>query len=550
MYKLIIYDEKGETREFDLLSKTCRLGRNKKNDIFLNDQKVSRSHAQIKLDPDGRLFIEDLNSKEGTMVNGESIHEKTTLKDGDEIAISSFAIEVKKWTEGMETLDMGSSEEEETLLSGSGTDLGPDGTIKIDSNDFDDSELPRHHKLLIISDKRFGEEYLLDKPALMIGSSASGCDILIDEKEISDEHARVVISHGECILENLATAKRTLVNGKAAKKNIPLKKGDCIEIGSVLFRFIDRDEVVQKEELKSRARPKGLGKNKKKPLLMALVFMSAILVLFVLYKPQKGPSRPKESVVQPKPKARPDPVSSKAAKTEKAPEEKKSLPEKDLSVKQEPEKIPDENVYDTVSSEEEGNRLIESAIEDYLRGKTNNAFGKLNAVLKLDLENESLLKQKASGLLGDLKNILGFFHNGHIEYNNNQIEKALAIWSKGLILEEKVVGKKISHDSGPVRNIIADREAREARRYFESGDFSTAHKFCEKALAIYPKHKDSLEISNLIYIRAKKLYGEGYIIKNLDPGRAVLIMKEVLGITSPGSEYYKKANSIITGIKH
>ena len=58
-------------------------------DILLNDRSVSRMHAQID-EAQGRLFLYDLNSTNGTFVNGQRlIAEEREIKEGDEIQIGN-----------------------------------------------------------------------------------------------------------------------------------------------------------------------------------------------------------------------------------------------------------------------------------------------------------------------------------------------------------------------------------------------------------------------------------------------------------------------------
>ena len=79
----------GETFELD--STHISLGRDPKNSVFLNDMTVSRHHAQIDLSNLGLGYatIEDLNSLNGTWVDGAIIN-KTTLQDGSTIQIGTF----------------------------------------------------------------------------------------------------------------------------------------------------------------------------------------------------------------------------------------------------------------------------------------------------------------------------------------------------------------------------------------------------------------------------------------------------------------------------
>ena len=59
-----------------------KLGRERDNDIVLLDAKVSRYHAQISLDA-GQWVLSDLNSANGTLVNGIAIAGPVALNSGD-----------------------------------------------------------------------------------------------------------------------------------------------------------------------------------------------------------------------------------------------------------------------------------------------------------------------------------------------------------------------------------------------------------------------------------------------------------------------------------
>jgi len=74
------------------------IGRSSSSDIVVNDKKVSRSHARITYS-NGTYIIEDLNSKNGTYVNGSRIRGARQLNPGDIVKIGNseftFNIDVK-----------------------------------------------------------------------------------------------------------------------------------------------------------------------------------------------------------------------------------------------------------------------------------------------------------------------------------------------------------------------------------------------------------------------------------------------------------------------
>ncbi|HEY5585004.1 MAG TPA: FHA domain-containing protein [Ruminiclostridium sp.] len=66
------------------------IGRNKTNQMVLSTQSVSNFHAQIYFE-DGRYMLDDLNSTNGTFINGTKV-DKKSLQPGDEIRISQTVL--------------------------------------------------------------------------------------------------------------------------------------------------------------------------------------------------------------------------------------------------------------------------------------------------------------------------------------------------------------------------------------------------------------------------------------------------------------------------
>lgn len=85
MAKLIVTDGTGATKEVPLSKERVTIGRSPDNDIPLNDKAVSGHHAVvITILQDS--FLEDLDSTNGTQVNGKQVA-KHPLSNGDTISI-------------------------------------------------------------------------------------------------------------------------------------------------------------------------------------------------------------------------------------------------------------------------------------------------------------------------------------------------------------------------------------------------------------------------------------------------------------------------------
>lgn len=75
---------------FQLDQDLTNLGRKLDNHIVLNDPRVSRNHAQIRL-IDNQFVLLDLNSTGGTMVNGKKVT-KSVLYSGDTISLAGMEV--------------------------------------------------------------------------------------------------------------------------------------------------------------------------------------------------------------------------------------------------------------------------------------------------------------------------------------------------------------------------------------------------------------------------------------------------------------------------
>ncbi len=75
-------------RKVDLASNRLILGRSSGSDIVLDDINASRTHAELRLEPQGAWCITDLGSMNGTYLNGHAITQ-AMLTNGDRIVIGS-----------------------------------------------------------------------------------------------------------------------------------------------------------------------------------------------------------------------------------------------------------------------------------------------------------------------------------------------------------------------------------------------------------------------------------------------------------------------------
>ena len=75
----------------ELKGEITTVGRHENSDLLLDDVSVSRHHAIFTRTASGRITLRDLNSLNGTYVNGTRV-EETTLHSADEVQIGKFKL--------------------------------------------------------------------------------------------------------------------------------------------------------------------------------------------------------------------------------------------------------------------------------------------------------------------------------------------------------------------------------------------------------------------------------------------------------------------------
>ena len=99
MAKLLHILEGNIVRDYELVVGELHIGRQKNNDIQVDDLAVSGSHAVIKIRPSVYMeglydfVLEDLDSTNGTNVNGKRLTKPYMLKHKDMILIGSHQLQ-------------------------------------------------------------------------------------------------------------------------------------------------------------------------------------------------------------------------------------------------------------------------------------------------------------------------------------------------------------------------------------------------------------------------------------------------------------------------
>jgi pSer/pThr/pTyr-binding forkhead associated (FHA) protein len=89
----LVTDENGKREELSFTSQEVSIGRSPESDFRLDNHTVSARHGRLNYHLN-QWWYEDLNSTNGSFLQGMRIEEPIVLKDGDEIAFGEVYVSV------------------------------------------------------------------------------------------------------------------------------------------------------------------------------------------------------------------------------------------------------------------------------------------------------------------------------------------------------------------------------------------------------------------------------------------------------------------------
>ena len=240
MHPKLILSLSGEVlKEIDLNQEITMIGRKAVNDIHLDNLAVSGSHAKVLL-LGGDCFLEDLESTNGTYVNGDRIT-KHALKHGDTIAIGKHELLYQNEA----AAGAGDDEEdfEKTMIlkpyatGMGGESIGP----KTETSENKSEEKPVtstepgkaeekssgiNAALQLLSGANVGKRLSLSKPLTRLGKPGA-------------QVAAIQMRPNGCYVFNIpGSGKAPSLNGKdLGAKAVMLRDGDLLEVGSVRMKY-------------------------------------------------------------------------------------------------------------------------------------------------------------------------------------------------------------------------------------------------------------------------------------------------------------------------
>jgi len=233
MAKLVLSFNGEPVKEYELDKETVTIGRKSTNDIHIENLAVSGNHARI-LTILNDSFIEDLNSTNGTYVNGDKIT-KHALHNGEVIVIGKHELKYEDASAAS-----GESEFEKTMIIRPDADGMPEteeadkdieksiSKIAADLATAGSSTSgPGPAKLRLMSGTNAGKELQLTKILTTLGKP--GVQVAAITRRPKG-YFLIVVDAGK-------DKKMPLVNDTEIGKQHPLSDGDVIEVAGVKMGF-------------------------------------------------------------------------------------------------------------------------------------------------------------------------------------------------------------------------------------------------------------------------------------------------------------------------
>lgn len=227
--KIIVTLNDANVSEYSLDSETTTIGRHPDNDIHIDNIAVSGSHAKIiTILTDS--FLEDLNSTNGTLVNGKPI-QKHALKDGDviEIGVHNLKYENKEASSG--------GDFESTMIIRPDAAGLKESTGEVDKAALEEAsagaEAPKKNQevhLNILNGTNAGEQLKITKALTTLGKPGT------QVAAITKRPQGYFIIH----IEGGSNDKTPVINGEEiGPKATQLNDKDVIEIAGVKMEFVN-----------------------------------------------------------------------------------------------------------------------------------------------------------------------------------------------------------------------------------------------------------------------------------------------------------------------
>jgi len=233
MPKLTLLLGRRTMQVYDFKQESIVVGRDDGADILIDNPSVSRRHAEICLDDQGRWIVRDLGSSNGTFLRDGRIEGPQVLALGDEIGFGKFSILFGKAV-GDEPSPVPPPS---TLSRPQPTMAGGEGTMHIKPHEvkelLKDSDRQRRAQFTWEAGGQRGTHFFADDPAVLVGTD-DVCDLIVPK---GPKHHLLLINRASgCDARYLAAFGSMSVGGRSTKR-ATLRDGDVLEVSGLTITY-------------------------------------------------------------------------------------------------------------------------------------------------------------------------------------------------------------------------------------------------------------------------------------------------------------------------
>jgi ABC transport system ATP-binding/permease protein len=224
--KLVIEDDEGNRQEFPVDGvDEVTIGRAPSNSVRLDQRNVSRQHARLFREA-GVLVVEDLKSRNGTLVNGQRLTASQPLQDGDLLRIGDYSVVLQHDTD-THRIQVVEADTVETPAA-SVHDTAPHLVASLVAE-----VQPR---LLVLGGRLRGTLFTIGRSEVRVGKDPAA-ELSLPHRRLADFQCKLVQTGvGEWHVQGLGGAN-VRVNG-VALADTPLRDGDILELAGLRLRFV------------------------------------------------------------------------------------------------------------------------------------------------------------------------------------------------------------------------------------------------------------------------------------------------------------------------
>jgi pSer/pThr/pTyr-binding forkhead associated (FHA) protein len=228
------------------------VGRGERSDLLLLDDHISRSHARLKRDAEV-VWLQDLDSANGTYVNGERLAGGCRLYHGDYVAFDTVQFQLVGKGAELTPVRQQDTPDEQALIKDAYHSEGDTTEIAVveDADDVAGIAPPLGERgafLLGAGEPVSGMTFRTRMGRTIVGRDED-CDIVVRDSTVSARHAEIIARPEGYTITNLMATNGTRVNGREVQ-SAQLTDGDVVRFGRVRLVFKDVSDVEQHNRLR------------------------------------------------------------------------------------------------------------------------------------------------------------------------------------------------------------------------------------------------------------------------------------------------------------